>query len=77
MQKHGNAGAKRSLGVRPTVLVVAMNPIDHPHGGREGKASGARDPLSPWRTLTKGYKTRTHKRTDNLTVRRRVNKNRK
>ena len=77
LQKHGKAGAKRWLGVRPTVRGVAMNPIDHPHGGGEGKTSGGRDPVSPWGTPTKGYKTRSNKRTDNLIVRRRVNKNRK
>ena len=74
LQKHGKAGAKRWLGVRPTVRGVAMNPIDHPHGGGEGKTSGGRDPVSPWGTPTKGYKTRSNKRTDNLIVRRRVNK---
>tara|TARA_B100001113_G_scaffold114674_1_gene93374 strand:+ start:16617 stop:17453 length:837 start_codon:yes stop_codon:yes gene_type:complete len=77
LQKHGKAGAKRWLGVRPTVRGVAMNPIDHPHGGGEGKTSGGRDPVSPWGTPTKGYKTRSNKRTDKLIVRRRVNKNRK
>ena len=77
LQKHGKAGAKRWLGVRPTVRGVAMNPIDHPHGGGEGKTSGGRDPVSPWGTPTKGYKTRSNKSTDNLIVRRRVNKNRK
>jgi len=77
LQKHGKAGAKRWLGVLPTVRGVAMNPIDHPHGGGEGKTSGGRDPVSPWGTPTKGYKTRSNKRTDNLIVRRRVNKKRK
>ena len=77
LQKHGKAGAKRWLGVRPTVRGVAMNPIDHPHGGGEGKTSGGRDPVSPWGTPTKGYKTRSNKRTDKLIVRRRTNKNRK
>ena len=77
LQSHGKAGAKRWLGVRPTVRGVAMNPIDHPHGGGEGKTSGGRHPVSPWGTPTKGYKTRSNKRTDNLIVRRRVNKNRK
>ena len=70
----GKAGAKRWLGIRPTVRGVAMNPVDHPHGGGEGKTSGGRDPVSPWGTPTKGYKTRSNKRTDNLIVRRRVNK---
>ena len=77
LQKHGKAGAKRWRGGRPTVRGVAMTPIDHPHGGGEGKTSGGRDPVSPWGTPTKGYKTRSNKRTDNLIVRRRVNKNRK
>jgi large subunit ribosomal protein L2 len=54
-----------------------MNPIDHPHGGGEGKTSGGRDPVSPWGTPTKGFKTRSNKRTDKLIVRRRTNKSRK
>jgi len=65
------AGAKRWRGVRPTVRGVAMNPVDHPHGGGEGRTSGGRHPVSPWGTPTKGYKTRTNKRTDNMIVRRR------
>ena len=77
LQKHGKAGAKRWLGIRPTVRGVAMNPIDHPHGGGEGKTSGGRDPVSPWGTPTKGFKTRSNKRTDKLIVRRRTNKSRK
>ena len=67
----GKAGAKRWRGVRPTVRGVAMNPVDHPHGGGEGKASGGRHPVSPWGVPTKGYKTRKNKRTDRLIVRRR------
>lgn len=67
----GKAGAKRWRGVRPTVRGVAMNPIDHPHGGGEGKTSGGRHPVSPWGMPTKGYKTRRNKRTDKLIVRRR------
>ena len=67
----GKAGAKRWRGVRPTVRGVAMNPVDHPHGGGEGRTSGGRHPVSPWGTPTKGYKTRKNKRTDNLIVRRR------
>jgi large subunit ribosomal protein L2 len=67
----GKAGAKRWRGVRPTVRGVAMNPIDHPHGGGEGKTSGGRHPVSPWGVPTKGYKTRRNKRTDKLIVRRR------
>ena len=77
LQSLGKAGAKRLLGVRPTVRGVAMNPIDHPHGGGEGKTSGGRHPVSPWGTPTKGYKTRSNKRTDNMIVRRRSNKKRK
>jgi large subunit ribosomal protein L2 len=77
LQSLGKAGAKRWLGVRPTVRGVAMNPIDHPHGGGEGKTSGGRHPVSPWGTPTKGYKTRSNKRTDNMIVRRRSNKKRK
>jgi large subunit ribosomal protein L2 len=67
----GKAGAKRWRGVRPTVRGVAMNPVDHPHGGGEGKTSGGRHPVSPWGMPTKGYKTRNNKRTDKLIVRRR------
>ena len=77
LKSFGKAGAKRWLGIRPTVRGVAMNPVDHPHGGGEGKTSGGRDPVSPWGTPTKGYKTRSNKRTDNMIVRRRVNKKRK
>ncbi len=67
----GKAGAKRWRGVRPTVRGVAMNPVDHPHGGGEGRTSGGRHPVSPWGTPTKGYKTRKNKRTDKLIVRKR------
>ena len=67
----GKAGAKRWRGVRPTVRGVAMNPVDHPHGGGEGRTSGGRHPVSPWGFPTKGAKTRTNKRTDNMIVRRR------
>ncbi len=70
----GKAGAKRWRGVRPTVRGVAMNPVDHPHGGGEGRTSGGRHPVSPWGTPTKGYKTRKNKRTDNMIVRRRKQK---
>ena len=77
LQSHGKAGAKRWLGIRPTVRGVAMNPIDHPHGGGEGKTSGGRHPVSPWGTPTKGYKTRSNKRTNNMIVRRRSKKKRK
>ena len=67
----GKAGAKRWRGVRPTVRGVVMNPVDHPHGGGEGKTSGGRHPVSPWGMPTKGYKTRKNKRTDKMIVRRR------
>ena len=70
----GKAGAKRWRGVRPTVRGVAMNPVDHPHGGGEGRTSGGRHPVSPWGVPTKGYKTRKNKRTDNMIVRRRNQK---
>jgi large subunit ribosomal protein L2 len=71
LRKLGKAGAKRWRGVRPTVRGVAMNPVDHPHGGGEGRTSGGRHPVSPWGTPTKGYKTRSNKRTDSMIVRRR------
>lgn len=67
----GKAGAKRWRGIRPTVRGVAMNPVDHPHGGGEGRTSGGRHPVTPWGQPTKGYKTRTNKRSDNLIVRKR------
>ena len=67
----GKAGATRWRGVRPTVRGVAMNPVDHPHGGGEGRTSGGRHPVSPWGFPTKGAKTRSNKRTDNMIVRRR------
>ena len=67
----GKAGASRWRGVRPTVRGVAMNPVDHPHGGGEGRTSGGRHPVSPWGMPTKGYKTRSNKRTDSMIVRRR------
>lgn len=70
----GKAGASRWRGIRPTVRGVAMNPVDHPHGGGEGRTSGGRHPVSPWGTPTKGYKTRKNKRTDNMIVRRRKQK---
>ncbi len=70
----GKAGASRWRGVRPTVRGVAMNPVDHPHGGGEGRTSGGRHPVSPWGTPTKGYKTRSNKRTDKMIVRRRGKK---
>src|SRR3546814_760343 len=67
----GKAGATRWRGVRPTVRGVVMNPVDHPHGGGEGRTSGGRHPVTPWGVPTKGYKTRTNKRTDNMIVSRR------
>lgn len=67
----GKAGANRWRGRRPTVRGVAMNPVDHPHGGGEGRTSGGRHPVSPWGKPTKGYKTRKNKRTNKLIVRRR------
>jgi large subunit ribosomal protein L2 len=71
LRSFGKAGAKRWRGVRPTVRGVAMNPVDHPHGGGEGKSSGGRHPVSPTGVPTKGYKTRKNKRTDKFIVRRR------
>ncbi|CAM3726410.1 50S ribosomal protein L2 [Parendozoicomonas haliclonae] len=68
----GKAGAKRWRGVRPTVRGVAMNPVDHPHGGGEGRTSGGRHPVTPWGVPTKGKKTRSNKRTDKFIVRRRT-----
>jgi large subunit ribosomal protein L2 len=67
----GKAGATRWRGVRPTVRGVVMNPVDHPHGGGEGRTSGGRHPVSPWGVPTKGYRTRSNKRTDGMIVRRR------
>ncbi len=67
----GKAGAKRWRGIRPTVRGVAMNPVDHPHGGGEGKTSGGRHPVSPWGVPAKGYKTRRNKRTSKMIVTRR------
>ena len=71
LRQLGKAGAKRWRGVRPTVRGVAMNPVDHPHGGGEGRTSGGRHPVTPWGVPTKGYKTRKNKRTDKMIVRRR------
>jgi large subunit ribosomal protein L2 len=72
--KLGKAGATRWRGVRPTVRGVAMNPVDHPHGGGEGRTSGGRHPVSPWGVPTKGHKTRTNKLTNKMIVRRRNRK---
>jgi large subunit ribosomal protein L2 len=74
LRQFGKAGAMRWRGIRPTVRGVAMNPIDHPHGGGEGRTGTKRDPVSPWGTLTKGYRTRNNKRTDALIVQRRRRK---
>jgi len=70
----GKAGATRWRGKRPTVRGVAMNPVDHPHGGGEGRTAGGRHPVSPWGTPAKGYRTRSNKRTDGMIVRRRNKK---
>jgi len=70
----GKAGRNRWLGVRPSVRGVAMNPIDHPHGGGEGRTSGGRHPVTPWGKPTKGKKTRHNKKTDGLILRRRHSK---
>ena len=72
--KLGKAGRNRWLGRRPSVRGVAMNPIDHPHGGGEGRTSGGRHPVTPWGKSTKGKKTRHNKKTDSLIVRRRQKK---
>ena len=69
LRKIGKAGAQRWRGIRPTVRGVAMNPVDHPHGGGEGRTSGGRHPVSPWGTPAKGYKTRNNKRTNSMIVR--------
>jgi large subunit ribosomal protein L2 len=68
------AAQSRWRGVRPTVRGVAMNPVDHPHGGGEGRTSGGRHPVSPWGMPTKGYKTRTNKRTQSMILRGRKRK---
>ncbi|MBP6819912.1 50S ribosomal protein L2 [Ferrovibrio sp. MS7] len=70
-QNLGKAGRKRWMGIRPTVRGVAMNPIDHPHGGGEGRTSGGRHPVTPWGKPTKGKRTRTNKRTQKMILRRR------
>lgn len=71
LRKIGKAGANRWRGIRPTVRGVVMNPVDHPHGGGEGKTAAGRDPVSPWGTPAKGFRTRRNKRTDGMIVRRR------
>ncbi len=67
----GKAGAMRCRGVRPTVRGVVMNPVDHPHGGGEGRTAAGMNPVSPWGVKTKGYRTRSNKRTDNMRISRR------
>ena len=74
LRKLGKAGATRWRGIRPTVRGVAMNPVDHPHGGGEGRTGEGRVPVSPWGTPAKGFRTRNNKRTDNMIVRRRHSK---
>jgi len=74
LRQFGKAGAIRWRGIRPTVRGVAMNPIDHPHGGGEGRTGTGRHPVSPWGQLTKGYRTRKNKRTDSMIVQRRYRK---
>ncbi|RQS18288.1 50S ribosomal protein L2 [Burkholderia sp. Bp8992] len=71
LRQIGKAGANRWRGIRPTVRGVAMNPVDHPHGGGEGKTAAGRDPVSPWGTPAKGYRTRSNKRTTTMIVQRR------
>lgn len=71
LEQLGKAGAKRWRGIKPTVRGVAMNPVDHPHGGGEGRTSGGRHPCTPWGQPTKGFKTRKNKRSDNLIINRR------
>ncbi len=74
LRQYGKAGAMRWRGIRPTVRGVAMNPVDHPHGGGEGRTGEAREPVSPWGTPAKGFKTRRNKRTDSMIVSRRKRK---
>ena len=74
LRELGKAGAKRWRGIRPTVRGVVMNPVDHPHGGGEGRTGTGRAPVTPWGQLTKGYRTRNNKRTDNMIVSRRYRK---
>jgi large subunit ribosomal protein L2 len=71
LRQYGKAGAIRWKGIRPTVRGVAMNPVDHPHGGGEGRTGEGQAPVSPWNTLTKGYRTRNNKRTQGKIVSRR------
>lgn len=71
LENIGKAGKNRHRGIRPAVRGVVMNPVDHPHGGGEGRTSGGRHPVSPWGLATRGYKTRKNKRTDKFIVKRR------
>jgi large subunit ribosomal protein L2 len=71
LEKVGKAGKSRHRGIRPAVRGVVMNPVDHPHGGGEGRTSGGRHPVTPWGLPTRGYKTRKNKRTDKFIVKRR------
>ncbi|MDH5858667.1 50S ribosomal protein L2 [Lampropedia aestuarii] len=71
LRRLGKAGVKRNMGIRPTVRGVVMNPVDHPHGGGEGKTGEGRHPVDPWGNLTKGYRTRNNKRTQTFIVSRR------
>jgi large subunit ribosomal protein L2 len=71
LRKFGKAGAMRWRGIRPTVRGTAMNPVDHPHGGGEGKTGEGRVPVNPWGQPTKGYRTRSNKRTNSMIVQRR------
>jgi large subunit ribosomal protein L2 len=71
LRKYGKAGAKRWRGIRPTVRGMCMNPVDHPHGGGEGRSKGGKHPVSPWGTPTKGFRTRHNKRTNSLIIQRR------
>jgi large subunit ribosomal protein L2 len=71
LRQLGKAGVKRHMGIRPTVRGVAMNPIDHPHGGGEGRTGTGQAPVDPWGNLTKGYRTRRNRRTQNMIVSRR------
>ena len=71
LRQYGKAGAIRWKGIRPTVRGVAMNPVDHPHGGGEGRTGEGQVPVSPWNTMTKGYRTRNNKRTQTMIVARR------
>ncbi|RYF67322.1 MAG: 50S ribosomal protein L2, partial [Comamonadaceae bacterium] len=71
LRQLGKAGVKRHMGIRPTVRGVAMNPVDHPHGGGEGRTGTGKPPVDPWGNLTKGYRTRNNKRTQVMIVSRR------